>query len=155
MSFNTYCIDRFDIDAAISIASTDTQNQRAKLDRARFGGYLSAETVESFRAPLFGVSDAEAAQMDPHQRLALEISYDAFADAGYSKASLSGQRVGVFVASSAVFGDHDDNATKGMSVYDSTRSSFAVAAGRISFALGLQVGNMYQNNRHNYAAYTH
>ena len=41
----------------------------------RFGGFLDG--IELFDIPCFGVSRSEACWMDPHQRLLLEVSYEA------------------------------------------------------------------------------
>lgn len=60
------------------------------------GGYL--DDVESFDAARFGIAPAEAAAMDPHQRVFLEQIATAIADAGYQPAALRGQAVGVFAA---------------------------------------------------------
>lgn len=35
--------------------------------------------------------------MDPNQRLLLEVSYQALADAGYTRRALRGQNIGLFV----------------------------------------------------------
>ncbi len=60
------------------------------------GGYL--DDVEAFDAGLFGIAPAEAAAMDPHQRVFLEEVWAAVEDAGYRPATLRGQPVGVFAA---------------------------------------------------------
>ncbi|MFJ1584957.1 SDR family NAD(P)-dependent oxidoreductase [Streptomyces sp. NPDC088197] len=46
------------------------------------GGFLDAERIEGFDAEFFGVTPREAAQMDPQQRLALELGWEALEDAG-------------------------------------------------------------------------
>jgi amino acid adenylation domain-containing protein len=56
--------------------------------------------VEHFAAEFFGISDAEAAIMDPQQRLILEVAHAALEDAGCAGARLGTQRVGVYVGAS-------------------------------------------------------
>ncbi|MGE0221884.1 MAG: MupA/Atu3671 family FMN-dependent luciferase-like monooxygenase [Acetobacteraceae bacterium] len=60
------------------------------------GGYL--DDVDGFDAGLFGIAPAEAAAMDPHQRVFLEQVWAALEDAGYRPSVLRGQPVGVFAA---------------------------------------------------------
>ena len=134
-------LNRWDTDALIANMEDSDNNV---LNRARYGGFLSDEVVESFDAQQFGISDAEASRMDPNQRLLLEVSLEALGDAGYTIESLKGQRIGVFVAASGSLGNGStslgDNidSLKAMSVYDATGSTLSVASGRISYVLGLQ-----------------
>lgn len=58
----------------------------------------SLEAPDAWDAAFFGFSDGEAAAMDPHHRLALEVAAQAFHNAGYGREALRGQRVGVWVA---------------------------------------------------------
>ncbi|MFD9789951.1 amino acid adenylation domain-containing protein [Streptomyces sp. NPDC059070] len=59
------------------------------------GGFLA--DVASFDAEYFGITDAEAAAMDPQERLFVETVHSALQDAGYTAAALNRQgRVGVF-----------------------------------------------------------
>jgi acyl transferase domain-containing protein/NAD(P)-dependent dehydrogenase (short-subunit alcohol dehydrogenase family)/acyl carrier protein len=129
---------RWDTDAIVALLGD--VNAEA-VDRIRYGGFLSDEVIESFDAAFFGISEAEASRMDPAQRLLLTVSYEALVDAGYSKESLRGKKIGVFVGASGVVGDsvvNDGTATdRGLSVYDATGKTLSVAAGRISYVLGL------------------
>eukprot|EP01034_Spumella_vulgaris_P031056 gene31056-38385_t len=134
-------LHRWDTDAIVS-SGGDSKNEKV-LDRVRYGGFLSDEVLESFRASLFGISDAEASRMDPGQRLLLETSHDALLDAGYTKATVSGKRVGVFVGASGSLGEESVGncgvtIKNNLSVYDATGKTLSVAAGRISYSLGLQ-----------------
>ncbi|WP_394836549.1 SDR family NAD(P)-dependent oxidoreductase [Pendulispora rubella] len=60
----------------------------------RWGGFL--DDVARFDAEYFRISPAEANQMDPQQRLSLEVCCAALEDAGIPLPSLSGSRTGVF-----------------------------------------------------------
>jgi acyl transferase domain-containing protein len=66
--------------------------------------------------------------MDPQQRLLLECAYLAFLDAGYTKESLPGRNIGVFVGSAA----GDEN------VFSVAGAHNAMLSSRISFVFGLQ-----------------
>jgi acyl transferase domain-containing protein/NADPH:quinone reductase-like Zn-dependent oxidoreductase/acyl carrier protein len=129
--------DRWDADALAYALSPEEKG--ASLAHIRYGGFLSNEVLEGFRASVFGISDAEAQHMDPAQRLLLEATYDAFVDAGYTKDTLKGSHTGVFVAASGVLGEEGvQQPLVSPSVFDATGRTLSVASGRISYSLGLQ-----------------
>jgi 6-methylsalicylic acid synthase len=53
--------------------------------------------IEYFDAVFFGISPKEAEQMDPHQRLGLEVAWEALEDAGLNPKSLSGSDTAVYM----------------------------------------------------------
>ena len=59
------------------------------------GSWLSGAHLFDFG--FFGIARAEAAHMDPKQRLLLEVGYSAFHAAGLGKPELLGSDTGVFV----------------------------------------------------------
>jgi acyl transferase domain-containing protein len=54
-----------------------------------------------FDAAAFGISPREAAEMDPQQRILLEVALGAVEDAGWRPSALAGREVGVFVGGSS------------------------------------------------------
>ena len=62
------------------------------------GGYL--DNVDAFDCGAFGVSPAEAAEMDPQQRVLLHVVAEACQHAGLRPADLAGSETGVFVGAS-------------------------------------------------------
>jgi natural product biosynthesis luciferase-like monooxygenase protein len=60
------------------------------------GGYL--DDLDGFDHDLFGIAPAEAAAMDPHQRIFLEQVWAAVENAGYRLGDLKGSATGVFAA---------------------------------------------------------
>ncbi|HET6143117.1 MAG TPA: beta-ketoacyl synthase N-terminal-like domain-containing protein [Candidatus Acidoferrales bacterium] len=109
---------------------------------SRHGSFL-ADTA-GFDAHLFGVSPREAIEMDPQHRIALEVAWEALENAGCSPAQAAKSKAGVFLALSnsdylrLVFNDRIDE----LDAYSSTGNNFSVAAGRISYTLGLDGPSM-------------
>ncbi|MDK8306664.1 polyketide synthase Pks13 [Corynebacterium imitans] len=68
-------------------------------EEATDGGYL--DDIASFDNEFFGLSPLEATNMDPQQRIMLEVAWEALEDAHIPADSLRGTPVGVFVGSSA------------------------------------------------------
>jgi polyketide synthase 13 len=62
------------------------------------GGYLG--DLKGFDAEFFALSKMEADNMDPQQRMALELTWEALENARIPASSLRGQSVGVYVGSS-------------------------------------------------------
>lgn len=60
-------------------------------------GFLLEEDPRLFDPSFFGIIDAEAETMDASQRKLLEVTYEAFENAGETWDSVSGSRIGVFV----------------------------------------------------------
>lgn len=61
-------------------------------------GYI--DNIDAFDNKFFGISNREAVQMSPEQRLSLELAAQAILDAGYSLESFKGSNCAVFVSSS-------------------------------------------------------
>ncbi|MHB1132624.1 MAG: SDR family NAD(P)-dependent oxidoreductase [Chloroflexota bacterium] len=61
----------------------------------RWGGFI--RDVDQFDSHFFGVAPREAVDMDPQQRIVLEVTWEALEDAGIPPARLAGTPVGVFV----------------------------------------------------------
>lgn len=64
---------------------------------ASFVSMAFLEEIDKFDHDFFGVTSAEAALMDPHQRLFLETVWRALEDAGYGGERLKGSRTGVYL----------------------------------------------------------
>ena len=58
----------------------------------------SIEGIENFDADFFNISYREAACMDPQQKIALELAWNCFEDAGITISTLQDRNVGVYVA---------------------------------------------------------
>jgi acyl transferase domain-containing protein len=131
-----------DATAALPVSRWDTALHGGERDTAgmiytRRGGFLPE--VDTFDAAFFGVSPAEAEVMDPQQRLLLEVAWHALEDAHLRPDQLRGARCGVYVGLTV-----DDykglQATDRLQIdaYTGTGNLFCVAAGRLSYILGLR-----------------
>ena len=108
--------------------------RRPQLSSMRYGGFL--RSADRFDASCFRISRIEAATMDPQQRMLLEAGYSSFVGAGWHRAALMGSGMGVCVGIMNV--DFAAITAQSQSVFVSTCSMTSVAAGRLSFTLGLQ-----------------
>ncbi|CAN5134352.1 hypothetical protein BH11PSE11_BH11PSE11_04970 [soil metagenome] len=136
---------------AISLVPPERWDREALFDadpdapgkmNTRWGGFIP--DVELFDATFFGISPREAISMDPQQRLLLELSWHALEDAGQAPDTLAGSELGkntgVYLGISnndysRVVGDR--NNSEWIDAHASTGNSVAVAAGRLSYSLGL------------------
>ncbi|MEU4380442.1 6-methylsalicylic acid synthase [Micromonospora echinofusca] len=80
-------------------ASTSPQATAIMRRTTRLGSFL--KDIEGFDADFFGISPREADFLDPQQRIVLELSWEALADAGIPPMSLRGSDAGVFVAANS------------------------------------------------------
>lgn len=104
---------------------------------ARTGGFL--DRIDDFDTEFFGISPREAASLDPQQRLALEVGWEALEDAGCTADSLMHSRTGVFVGVMAT--DYARLATAqghfaNIDAYYATGGYPSFASGRLSYFMG-------------------
>ncbi|WP_329307838.1 type I polyketide synthase (plasmid) [Streptomyces sp. NBC_01260] len=104
----------------------------------RVGGFLAE--VERCDPAFFGIPPREAATMDPQQRLALELAWEALEHAGIVPGTLRHSRTGVFLGAMA-----DDYAelsrrrgTNEAAATTLTGLNRSILANRISYVLGLR-----------------
>ena len=108
----------------------------AAASAVRHGGLMCS--CELFDNATFCIAPAEAAVMDPQQRLVLELGYQALHATGVCRADFDGSLSGVFLGIGAnEYGQLLASSPAGQSVYAATGSSHSVACGRLSFVLGL------------------
>ncbi|GAC58025.1 putative polyketide synthase [Gordonia hirsuta DSM 44140 = NBRC 16056] len=100
------------------------------------GGYL--DDVRGFDADFFQMSPREVEMVDPQQRLALELSWEALENAHLPASDLRGEAVGVFMGTST--NDYQMLATLGLgegasetAAYALTGTATSIVANRVSY----------------------
>ena len=124
--------DRFNID---SFYNPDPNRLDSLSNR---GGHFLTEDPSLFDAPFFSITAAEASAMDPQQRLALETSYRALEDAGFTMERVARSRTCVFTGAStndyqAMITQDQLNAPK----FTATGTSPNMLSGRVSWFFNL------------------
>ena len=103
----------------------------------KWGAYL--DDVSGFDADFFGISPREATSMDPQQRVALEVAWEALENAGYAPDQLGESRTAVMLG--VYYSEYQnasaDNADS-IDAYSATGNAHSVTVGRISYLLGLK-----------------
>ena len=98
------------------------------------------DDITSFDADFFGIPAREAVEMDPAQRLLLEVSWEALEHAAINPHTLKNSPTGVYVGLGLAdygrrhFLSEDDER---LTPWSGTGTFLSVAAGRISYFLGL------------------
>ncbi len=128
--------DRFDTEAWLA-----SEPREAGKIVSREGGIVNG--IDLFDAEFFGLSAREASQMDPQQRILLEVAWEAFEDAGIVPARLAGGDSGVFIG--MLTNDYEDllfERHEELGVYGLVGGYRNAAAGRISYAFDLRGPNV-------------
>ena len=130
--------DRWDVDAVY-----DPDPDALGKSYTRWGAFV--RDVDRFDAAFFGVSPREAVSMDPQQRLLLEVTWEALEHAAIAPSSLAGSATAVYVGITT----HDYAMQLAESVgsrygdaYTPSGTAHSVAAGRLSYVLGLHGPNV-------------
>jgi acyl transferase domain-containing protein/NADPH:quinone reductase-like Zn-dependent oxidoreductase/NAD(P)-dependent dehydrogenase (short-subunit alcohol dehydrogenase family) len=96
------------------------------------------DDIWGFDPAVFGISPREAVQIDPQQRILLQLTWEAMEDAGIRPSSIANTDVGVFIGASQADYGHaffDDPAIA--DAHFSTGTAVSILANRISYIFGL------------------
>ena len=103
---------------------------------AREGGFLA--DVEQFDASFFGISPREAVEMDPQQRLVLEVAWEALERAGIRPVEAADRLTGVYIGSIGSDYGSDHHSLDMVTGYTGTGTLASIISGRLAYVLGLQ-----------------
>ena len=96
------------------------------------------DRVGAFDAAFFGISPREAVSIDPHQRLMLELAYEAMEDAGLPPSRLGGSQVGVFAGGSSWdFASTSFSNSAAIDAYSMQGAALSSLSNRVSYMFGL------------------
>ncbi|MFI4962439.1 MAG: SDR family NAD(P)-dependent oxidoreductase, partial [Legionellales bacterium] len=116
----------------------DEDSNRPGKMNSRFGGFL--QDIDCFDAAFFNISPKEAVNMDPQQRLFLEVAYQAIEQAALKPEKLEHSSTGVFVGVSM----HDYELLRAKSdqeqdigAYSNLGAASSAIGARLSYFLGL------------------
>ncbi|WP_018262854.1 type I polyketide synthase [Methylobacterium sp. WSM2598] len=97
------------------------------------------DDIWSFDPTVFGISPREAEQMDPQQRMLLELTWEALEDAGLRPSAVAGTGIGVFVgASSLDYGNLRVLDCASGDAYAATGNTLSILSNRISYIFDLK-----------------
>lgn len=108
----------------------------------RHGGFI--EGIDLFDNDFFRISAEEARQMDPQQRIMLELAYEAIADASLSPTEMEGTDTGVFVGVMSNDYLRHQTADEGRLIdrHTGVGSGYCMIANRISYQFNLRGPSM-------------
>ncbi|WP_078965735.1 type I polyketide synthase [Streptomyces aureocirculatus] len=128
--------DRFDTSRFV-----DTQMPRPGKSYTAAGGFL--DDVAGFDSAYFGIPPKEAAQMDPHHRLLLELATEALDDAAIDPEMLAGTDTAVYVGiSDTSYASSHIYDPRGMNPYTMSGGALSIAANRLSHTFDLRGPSM-------------
>ena len=110
----------------------------------RWGGFL--EQVDQFDPQFFGISPREAFQMDPQQRLMMELAWEGLEDAGIAPETLKGSLSSVYIG--AMWNDYARLQCGDPDIIEqhtATGQDSSIISARISYFLGLEGPSMTVN----------
>ncbi|KAK1468240.1 mycocerosic acid synthase [Colletotrichum melonis] len=102
-------------------------------------GHFMQANVKAFDAPFFAMTPAEAANLDPQQRMLLECVYTAMENAGYTMSDMQGSPTGVYAG--AFMWDYRDLLIKDVDTpmtYTACGTIASTLAGRVSWFYDLR-----------------
>lgn len=125
-------LERWDIDRL-----HDPDRAAAGKMSSRFGGFI--DDIGGFDAAFFGISPREAESLDPHQRILLEVCWEALEHANVVPEELFDSNSGVFIGVSSmdqVINRMGREALAAIGPYHGTGCAMAPIAGRVSYTFG-------------------
>lgn len=126
-------VDRWDSEALF-----DEDPKAPGKTNARMGGFIVG--IDRFDAGFFGITRREATQMDPQQRILLELTYEALEDAGIAPMTLAGSDTAVFVGAMTndYFRQQIADGYRLIDVHTGSGAGLCMIANRLSYQFDLR-----------------
>lgn len=125
------------VDSISKVPATRWSGAEPNESLIRHGGFI--EKIDKFDASLFHISEAEARQMDPQQRILLELCHELIERARYAPDSLKDSDTGVFIgAVQSEYGHLLSASGSDKDVYTVTANALSILANRLSYQFGFQ-----------------
>jgi acyl transferase domain-containing protein len=97
------------------------------------------DDIAGFDANFFSISPREATQMDPQQRMLIQLAWEAFEDADLQPAQMRGKRCSVYVgAETPDYGMRQIDDACATDPYSSTGTTLSILSNRISYLYDLR-----------------
>ncbi|MGB0521656.1 MAG: type I polyketide synthase [Flammeovirgaceae bacterium] len=115
----------------------DEDGSQAGKMNTKEAGFL--ENIDQFDAGFFNITPEEAKNMDPQQRLFLELTWNALEDAGLQRKSLEGSHTGVFIG--CMTHDYETlygGGLNGLNGYVGLGTAASILSGRVSYTFGFK-----------------
>lgn len=117
----------------------DPESWRHFKSYCKHGSFMDG--IELFDCKMFSMSPNEAKSMDPHQRLILEVGYEALFNMGMRKNTLVNTTCGVYVGCGNVEWSMMPRELD-QGAFAATGGALSISSGRFSFTLGLKGPSM-------------
>jgi len=117
--------------------------QRQERGRSYSWAAGTLDQIWDFDPSVFGISPREAVQMDPQQRILLQLTWEALEDAGIPPSTIAGSEVGVYIGACQVEYGHRfgiDHAVADS--HFATGTALSVVSNRISYVFDLHGPSM-------------
>ncbi|KIX96006.1 uncharacterized protein Z520_08261 [Fonsecaea multimorphosa CBS 102226] len=125
--------DRFNVDAF-----HHASGEKAHTLRTAGGHFLQCDPAE-FDAPFFGITSNEAKAIDPAARMLLEVTYEAFENAGLPTESLKGSDTSCYVGCfTRDFHEMQMRDAEASATYAVTGTGFSLLSNRVSWFFDLR-----------------
>ena len=114
----------------------DTIKRTHRPNLPYLGGYI--DNYDQFDPHFFEISPREAVNIDPQQRILLQVTHEALENANVTVESLSGSNTGVFIGiSSSDYAQLQVKNRWDVNVYTGTGNAASISANRISYSYNL------------------
>lgn len=119
------------------------KSRRYNKDGDQWGGFL--KHIDAFDPFFFGISPREAEQMDPQQRVLLELLQETLQESGITQSSIKGSNTGIYIGCMRSEYSSLNPEKHASNIHAATGGHQALVSGRLSYIFNLMGPNMTIN----------